>query len=741
MISRLPLKPAYLAYLTVLAYFSVHRFSGLVLGLLVFSLVRLWGHGRAVFLKTLVILSLFTSLFWVQSKKAEQAYRTEPAQLSQVTILPDTIAINGDSLSFRGRSGGRLYQVFYKLPSQDQQAYFQHLTQQVTLEAQLELSEAEPAGNFRGFDYRAYLKTQGIYRLAKLTVIEGIGPAQETGSLDVLRVWRRQALVHIKQTFPAPMSHYLTGLLFGHLDKDFEEMGEVYSSLGIIHLFALSGMQVGFFLGWFRKILLRLGLTQTQVDGLQVPFSLVYAGLTGFQVSVVRSLVQAGLARLGVKGLDNLGLTALTLFILMPNYLLTAGGVLSMTYALVLTVLKLDDLAGWRRSVAESLALSLAVLPLLIWYFASFQPLSIVLTAVLALLFDGLMLPGLTLVFLISPLVALDSLNPLFVGLEAVLSALGQWLSRPLVFGSPSLLVLVSLLLLLGALYDYRRQKKLVVGLSLLIALLFFLTKHPLEQEVTVINVGQGDSIFLRDVRGKTLMIDVGGRPDFGAKEPWQERRTSSNASRTVIPYLRSRGVGRIDQLVLTHTDADHIGDLEEVAKAFAIGEILVSQGSLTEEAFVARLKALRVRVRVLTAGDNLPIMGSHLQVLYPWETGDGGNNDSIVLYGRLLDKNFLFTGDLEEGELDLVKRYPDLPVDVLKAGHHGSKGSSYPEFLAHIGADVALVSAGLNNRYQHPHQETLERFEEADMTVYRTDQDGAIRFRGWWKWNIETVR
>lgn len=741
MISRLPLKPAYLAYLTVLVYFTVHRFSWLVLGLLVFSLVRLWGHGRAVFLKTLVILSLFTSLFWVQSKKAEQAYRTEPAQLSRVTILPDTLSINGDSLSFRGRSGGRLYQVFYKLPSQDQQAYFQNLTQQVTIQGKFELIEVEPAGNFRGFDYRAYLKTQGIYRLAKLTVIEGIGPAQETGPLDVLRVWHRQALVHIKQTFPAPMSHYLTGLLFGHLDKDFEEMGEVYSSLGIIHLFALSGMQVGFFLGWFRKILLRLGLTQTQVDGLQVPFSLVYAGLTGFQVSVVRSLVQAGLARLGVKGLDNLGLTALTLFILMPNYLLTAGGVLSMTYALVLTVLKLDELVGWRRSVAESLALSLAVLPLLIWYFASFQPLSIVLTAVLALLFDGLMLPVLTLVFLISPLVALDGLNPLFVGLEAVLSALGQWLSRPLVFGSPSLLALVSLLVLLGILYDYRRQKKLVVGLSLLIALLFFLAKHPLEQEVTVINVGQGDSIFLRDVRGKTLMIDVGGKPDFGAKEPWQERRTSSNASRTVIPYLRSRGVGRIDQLVLTHTDADHIGDLEEVAKAFAIGEILVSQGSLTEEDFVARLKVLRVRVRVLTAGDSLPIMGSRLQVLYPWEAGDGGNNDSIVLYGRLLDKNFLFTGDLEEGELDLVKRYPDLPVDVLKAGHHGSKGSSYPEFLAHIGADVALVSAGLNNRYQHPHQETLERFEEAGMTVYRTDQDGAIRFRGLFDWKLETVR
>lgn len=741
MISRLSIKPAQLAYLTVLVYFTVHRFSWLLLGLLAFSLIRLWGNGRAVFLKSLVILSLFAGLFWVQGKKAEQAYQTAPTQLTQVTILPDTITINGDSLSVRGRSAGRLYQVFYKLQSQKEQAYFQGLTQQVTIRGQIELTEAESAGNFRGVDYRAYLKTQGIYRLAKLAVIDEVGPAQETGPLDVLRVWRRQALVHIKQTFPAPMSHYLTGLLFGHLDKDFEEMGEVYSSLGIIHLFALSGMQVGFFLGWFRKLLLRLGLVQTQVDSLQVPFSLVYAGLTGFQVSVVRSLVQALLARLGVKGLDNLGLTALVLFVLMPNYLLTAGGVLSMTYALVLAFLKLEELTGWRRSVAESLALSLAILPLLIWYFASFQPLSIILTVALSLLFDGLMLPGLTLVFLLSPLIVLDWLNPFFQALEAVLSALGQWLSRPLVFGSPSLLVLVSLLLLLGILYDYRRQKKLVVGLSLVIALLFFLTKHPLEQEVTVINVGQGDSIFLRDLRGQTLLIDVGGRVEFGISEPWRQRQTSSNASRTVIPYLRSRGVGRIDQLVLTHTDADHIGDLEEVAEAFAIGEILVSQGSLTDEAFVARLKALKVRVRVLTAGDSLAIMGSRLQVLYPWETGDGGNNDSLVLYGRLLDKTFLFTGDLEEGEIDLVQRYPDLPVDVLKAGHHGSKGSSYPEFLGHIGADVALVSAGLKNRYQHPHQETLERFEEAAMTVYRTDLDGAIRFRGLRTWTVETVK
>ena len=208
-----------------------------------------------------------------------------------------------------------------------------------------------------------------------------------------------------------------------------------------------------------------------------------------------------------------------------------------------------------------------------------------------------------------------------------------------------------------------------------------------------------------------------------------------------MIPYLKSRGIDRIDQLVLTHTDQDHVGDLEEVVGEFAIGEILVSPGSLTVPDFVKRLKQLGVPVRKVEAGDSLAIMGSHLHVLYPNQIGDGGNNDSLVLYGKLLDQTFLFTGDLEDGELDLIKTYPHLPVDVLKAGHHGSKGSSYPEFLEHIDAKIALVSAGKNNRYKHPHQETLERFNKQKMMIYRTDQQGAIRFRGWRSWQIETVR
>ena len=142
----------------------------------------------------------------------------------------------------------------------------------------------------------------------------------------------------LRRTFQTLYAIYMTGLLLGHLDTDFEEMNELYSSLGIIHLFALSGMQVGFFMDGFKKLLLRLGLTQEKLKWLTYPFSLIYAGMTGFSASVIRSLLQKLLAQHGVKGLDNFALTVLVLFIIMPNFFLTAGGVLSCAYAFILTM-------------------------------------------------------------------------------------------------------------------------------------------------------------------------------------------------------------------------------------------------------------------------------------------------------------------------------------------------------------------------------------------------------------------
>ena len=738
-----PIPLIYLSFLLLWLYYAIFGASYLALLGFVFLLVCLffqfpWKSAGRV----LAICGVFGFWFLFQTWQQTQASQNLVDSVERVRILPDTIKVNGDSLSFRGKAEGRTFQVYYKLQSEEEKEQFQALTDLHDLELEGKLSEPEGQRNFGGFNYQAYLKTQGIYQTLTIKSIQSLKKVSSWDIGENLSSLRRKAVVWIKTHFPDPMRNYMTGLLLGHLDTDFEEMNELYSSLGIIHLFALSGMQVGFFMDAFKKLLLRLGLTQEKWKWLTYPFSLIYAGLTGFSASVIRSLLQKLLAQHGVKGLDNFALTVLVLFIIMPNFFLTAGGVLSCAYAFILTMTSKE---GERlKAVArESLVISLGILPILSFYFAEFQPWSILLTFVFSFLFDVVFLPLLSILFFLSFVYPVTQFNFVFEWLEDIIRLVSQLASRPLVFGQPNAWLLILLLISLAILYDFRKNIKRVAGVSLLIIGLFFLTKHPLENEITMLDVGQGESIFLRDVTGKAILIDVGGKAESDKKiEKWQEKATTSNAQRTLIPYLKSRGVAKIDQLILTNTDKEHVGDLLEVTKAFHVGEILVSKGILTQKEFVAELEASQTKVRSVTAGENLPIFGSQLEVLSPRQIGDGDRDGSLVLYGKLLDKHFLFTGNLKEkGEKDILKQYPNLEVDVLKVGQHGSKTSSNPAFLEKLKPEISLISVGKNNRAKLPHQETLTRLETIKSKIYRTDQQGAIRFKGWNSWRIETVR
>ena len=742
-IKNFPIPLIYLSFLLLWLYYAIFGASYLALLGFVFLLVCLffqfpWKSAG----KVLAICGVFGFWFLFQTWQQTQASQNLVDSVEKVKILPDTIKVNGDSLSFRGKADGHTFQVYYKLQSEEEKEQFQTLTDLHEIELEGKVSEPEGQRNFGGFNYQAYLKTQGIYQTLTIKRIQSVKQISSWDIGENLSSLRRKAVVWIKTHFPDPMRNYMTGLLLGHLDTDFEEMNELYSSLGIIHLFALSGMQVGFFMDAFKKLLLRLGLTQEKLKWLTYPFSLIYAGLTGFSASVIRSLLQKLLAQHGIKGLDNFALTVLVLFIIMPNFFLTAGGVLSCAYAFILTMTSKEG-EGLKAVARESLVISLGILPILSFYFAEFQPWSILLTFVFSFLFDVVFLPLLSILFILSFVYPITQLNLVFEWLEDIIRLVSQLASRPLVFGQPNAWLLILLLISLAILYDFRKNIKRVAGVSLLIIGLFFLTKHPLENEITMLDVGQGESIFLRDVTGKAILIDVGGKAESDKKiEKWQEKATTSNAQRTLIPYLKSRGVAKIDQLILTNTDKEHVGDLLEVTKAFHVGEILVSKGILTQKEFVAELEASQTKVRSVTAGENLPIFGSQLEVLSPRQIGDGDRDGSLVLYGKLLDKHFLFTGNLKEkGEKDILKQYPNLEVDVLKVGQHGSKTSSNPAFLEKLKPEISLISVGKNNRAKLPHQETLTRLETIKSKIYRTDQQGAIRFKGWNSWRIETVR
>lgn len=744
-LKKAPINLFSLALLIATLYFTIFVTNVYAIGVLSFLLVCFLKHhwkNKAALKLVGLVGGFFLIYFLFLHHRAVLQDKQAPAEINQVTLVADTLSVNGEQLSAIGKAKGQTYQVFYRLKSEKEQHFFKTTSQTLVLKGKIKLSPATGQRNFQGFNYQSYLASQGIYRMAQIERLDHVVTQKNTSPLAFFHQLRRRALVHIQTHFPNPMRHYMTGLLFGYLDKEFDEQSQLYTSLGIIHLFALSGMQVGFFLGWFRYGLLRLGLPKDYLFIILLPFSVCYGLMTGWTASVLRSLIQSLLAEFGIKKLDNMGITLLLMFLFLPHFLLTVGGVLSCSYAFLLCLFDFEEMSSLKKSICTSLVLSLGILPFLTYYYGTFQPVSLILTAMFSIVFDSFLLPVLTVFFVLSGLVIFSQINPLFEWMETFLTWIQSWIGQPLILGKPSLFQFGLMIAVLVLLFDFWKKPQFRICLLMIFALLMVWVKHPLTNEVTMVDVGQGDSIFLRSMKGDTILIDVGGKVTFGLKEKWQEASQTSNAEKTLIPYLQARGVSQIDHLVLTHTDTDHIGDLEEVAKRFKIKEICVSQGALTKPSFVKRLRTLKRPVRTLKAGDNLPMMGSNLQVLYPNKIGDGGNNDSIVLYGKLLGSSFLFTGDLEkEGEEELMASYPTLRASVLKAGHHGSKGSSSEAFLDQLHPSLALVSAGENNRYKHPNDETIERFKQRHIKILRTDKDGAIRFKGWFKWSSETVR
>ena len=732
-ISRFPIPKIYLSFLLLWLYYAIFSANFLALFGFVFLLVCLFFQFPwKTVTKVLLVCSLFGSWFVFQKWQQEEASQHLVNTVDTVRILPDTIKVNGDSLSFRGKADGRIFQVYYKLQSEAEKKKFQDLSELHEMAVKGKLASPQGANNFAGFDYRNYLKTQGIYQT--LTISE-IVELKQISSWDIgenLSSLRRKAVVWIKRNFPDPMRNYMTGLLLGHLDTDFEEMNELYSSLGIIHLFALSGMQVGFFMDAFKKLLLRLGLTQEKFKWLAYPFSLVYAGLTGFSASVIRSLLQKLLAQHGFKSLDNFALTIIILFLIMPNFFLTAGGVLSCAYAFILTMTG-EEVAGIKGLVRESCIISLGILPILSFYFSEFQPWSILLTFFFSFLFDMVLLPLLSILFCLSFIYPITQFNFLFEWLENIIRYISQLSTRPLVFGQPSLWILILLLITLALIYDYRKNLKKISMLVIVAISLFLVTKYPMENEITVLDMEQGQSIFLRDMTGKTILLDVGEKSERDKKEAWQERISSSNAERSLIPYLKSRGVAKIDQLVLTTSDTKQLDHVLEISKAFELEEILVSEETLSKREFMDKLKKSKVKVAAIKTGQQLFIFGSSLEA---FTSQNSDKKESMVLYGKLLNQTFLVTGDIEDKFL--TKSYPKLQADIVITHQQSSNKKTDVEVFKTLQPKITVMSVDKKKKFK---ERNGENNQELGNSIYKTDQKGAIRFKGWSSWRIETVR
>lgn len=238
------------------------------------------------------------------------------------------------------------------------------------------------------------------------------------------------------------------------------------------------------------------------------------------------------------------------------------------------------------------------------------------------------------------------------------------------------------------------------------------------EIKVSFLDVGQGDAAVIQ-CGGKTMMID-GGKP----KE-----------SSFIYSWLRKNSITKLDYMVATHPDADHIGGLSGALNYASVGTAYCSVTDWTTKTFRNLVKYLKKQgksLKIPSAGKEFDLGGAEVEVLESGKKGDkeedDSNNSSIVLKITYGDISFLFTGDAEkEEEDDLLDSDYDLKSTVLKVGHHGSSGSTSYRFLREVDPEYAVISVGADNTYGHPTGAVLSRLRDADVRTYRTDMQGTI--------------
>ena len=239
--------------------------------------------------------------------------------------------------------------------------------------------------------------------------------------------------------------------------------------------------------------------------------------------------------------------------------------------------------------------------------------------------------------------------------------------------------------------------------------------------EITFFNIGQGDAAFIKTPRGNQILID--GGPDSAILE--KLNKNLSFWDRT------------IDLLVLTHPDNDHISGLLHVLADYKVENILWT-GVVREASVFEKWQELigkeGARIIIARAGQEIIADGVSLKVLFPFESLEGesvkdANNTSIVAKLDFGENSFLFTGDVYEStEKKLAERGVAINSNVLKVAHHGSKTSTCEEFVVKVLPEIAVISAGLDNSYGHPHEQTLDTLQKYDITIFRTDLQGDIK-------------
>ena len=323
----------------------------------------------------------------------------------------------------------------------------------------------------------------------------------------------------------------------------------------------------------------------------------------------------------------------------------------------------------------------------------------------------------------------------------AIVRTSSAWRMSELRLPGPDLTAtFVSLALLALAVWLVRIRRSFAIpaaAVALLIAIFCALAPHAIARradtlEISAIDVGQGDSIFIVSPDGHTMLVDAGG-PTGGAS-----RQSNFDIGENVVsPYLWSRHIHRLDVVALTHAHSDHMGGMPAILRNFRPRQLWIGHNPPIPayQQLLREAASLGIEVRSFSAGDTVEFGGATVHVLAPapgYQPGDSAtNNDSLVMHLNYAGHSALLEGDAEAPSEATMLSLPsgDLASDLLKVGHHGSKTSTTPPFLARVAPHLAVISVGPYNSYHHPRWDTLDKLENEGARTWRTDLLGISSF------------